>query len=485
MDVVVEVRSQFLGCALLNLVRGSVLAIILLVACSAIAQADSVVPAGNAVESANATGVARTITTDSSFDGQNPFFKSLGTNGRSCATCHSLSEGLTLSPESIQATFDASQGLDPLFAAVDGANSPTRDMSTVEARRANTTLMRTKGLFRVGLPVPADAEFILESVDDPYGFASAKEISCYRRPLPTTNLRFLSSVMWDGRELKAGSTVTAALQQQVRDAVMGHMETTVPPTEVDVTKIVEFETHLYTTQISDDVAGILPSAVAPESLVFQRFFSGINAFLPGAARGNQFNPTVFTFFPQWLRNRIGRKPPTAQQIAQQSIARGERIFNTRPFLITNVAGLTDTIERSKALRRRFNVARPGGPIRGTCSSCHSIPGVGGGSLPLVMNTGVSDAALRTPDMPLYTFRHKVSGARVQTTDPGAGIITGKWRDIGAFKVPSLRGIETRSPYMHNGFTDDLGEVVNFYDRRFGIGLTPQEKSDLAAFLRVL
>src|SRR5204862_100889 len=40
---------------------------------------------------------------------------------------------------------------------------------------------------------------------DPYGYASAAELSLFRRPLPTTNLKFLSTVMWDGRETFAGT----------------------------------------------------------------------------------------------------------------------------------------------------------------------------------------------------------------------------------------------------------------------------------------
>jgi cytochrome c peroxidase len=45
----------------------------------------------------------------------------------------------------------------------------------------------------------------------------------------------------------------------------------------------------------------------------------------------------------------------------------------------------------------------------------------------------------------------------------------------------------RSPlsYFHNGFAKDLWSVVNFYDTRFHIGFTKQEKSDLVAFLRSL
>jgi len=43
----------------------------------------------------------------------------------------------------------------------------------------------------------------------------------------------------------------------------------------------------------------------------------------------------------------------------------------------------------------------------------------------------------------------------------------------------------RAPYFHNGFAADFDAVVDFYNQRFGIGLTEHEKSDLVAFLRTL
>ena len=89
------------------------------------------------------------------------------------------------------------------------------------------------------------------------------------------------------------------------------------------------------------------------------------------------------------------------------------------------------------------------------------------------------------DMPLYTLRHKVSGATVQTTDPGRALISGKWNDIGRFKGPILRGLATRAPYFHNGSAKDLHAAVDFYDTRFGMGLTADEKNDLVAFLQTL
>jgi cytochrome c peroxidase len=97
-------------------------------------------------------------------------------------------------------------------------------------------------------------------------------------------------------------------------------------------------------------------------------------------------------------------------------------------------------------------------------------------------------------MPLYTLKcsaagaaagHCTAGQTQQTTDPGRALITGLWADVGRFKGPTLRGIAARAPYFHNGSAKDFGEVVDFYDQRFGIGFTAQEKSDLIAFLASL
>jgi len=65
------------------------------------------------------------------------------------------------------------------------------------------------------------------------------------------------------------------------------------------------------------------------------------------------------------------------------------------------------------------------------------------------------------------------------------LITGKWRDVGRLKGPILRGLPARAPYFHNGSAKSVDDVVEFYDGRFNIGFTPQEKDDLIAFLRTL
>lgn len=103
----------------------------------------------------------------------------------------------------------------------------------------------------------------------------------------------------------------------------------------------------------------------------------------------------------------------------------------------------------------------------------------------LFNTGTAAANLRTPDLPLYTLRNNATGEVIDTSDPASAMASGKWSDIGRFKTPGLRGLASRAPYFHNGSQRRIEDVVRFYDTRFRIGFSPQEASDLAAFLKAL
>jgi cytochrome c peroxidase len=63
----------------------------------------------------------------------------------------------------------------------------------------------------------------------------------------------------------------------------------------------------------------------------------------------------------------------------------------------------------------------------------------------------------------------------------------------AFKTPTLRNVSQRAPYMHDGSLPTLASVIDHYDSGFvtrpsldtqmrRLGLTPEEKADLLAFL---
>jgi len=400
----------------------------------------------------NPTGEARTVSTADGPDRHNLFFEDLGTNGRRCVTCHMPTDGWTIVPAHVQARFEMTQGRDPLFRTNDGANSPLSNVSTVDARRTAYSMLLSKGLIRVGMPIPPGAEFTLEAVEDPYGFASAAEMSLFRRPLPSTNLPFLSTVMWDGRETFPGQTIAFDLADQANGATVGHAQATRSLTEAERAEIVEFESSLFTAQVRDGEAGPLHAAGArggPTILSDQEFYPGINS--SSDPTGRPVDPRVFTLFDRWgtAHGRLGA--------ARQAVARGEALFNERKF----------------------------GTKGSTCSGCHNAPNAGSNSNGFLSNLGLSDESRRTPDMPLYTLRCTATGTIFRTTDPGRALVTGRCADVGRFKVPTLRGLAARAPYFHNGLAATLDDVVQIYEERFGMGLTAEEKRDLAAFLRAL
>jgi cytochrome c peroxidase len=74
---------------------------------------------------------------------------------------------------------------------------------------------------------------------------------------------------------------------------------------------------------------------------------------------------------------------------------------------------------------------------------------------------------------------------IRLTDLGRGLITGKWKQLGRFKGPILRGMPARAPFFHNGFGTDPSKVLDFYEDRFGFVLTSQQRADLIDFLNVL
>src|SRR5438552_19759 len=235
---------------------------------------------------ANESGVARTYSAAGAIDLSNAFFQSLGTNGRSCVTCHVPSEGWTVVPQGVRARFDGSDGLDPIFRSNDGSNSPDADVSTVAARRTAYSMLLSRGVFRVGMTVPKGAEFVVEAVDDPHGFADATRLSLFRRPLPTTNLVFLSTLMWDGRETFEGHALHFDLAHQANGATLGHAQAAEGLTPAQQAAIVDFEGALFTAQIRDSKARELVAAGAnggPRALAAQDFFPGLNT-RPGASR---------------------------------------------------------------------------------------------------------------------------------------------------------------------------------------------------------
>jgi cytochrome c peroxidase len=442
----------------------------------------------------NPSGIVRTYNQNGNIDLTGPFFQSLGTNGRSCGTCHQPSDAMGIAATSVELRFDFTFGTDPIFRTNDGSNcNHSVDVSTVEGRRAAYSLLRTRGLIRIALAVPAGADFEVVNVKNPYGCSEKDMLSMYRRPLPATNLKFLSTVMWDGREssTQTGTTpisttnypqsLLANLAHQSVDATLGHAQGAAPgPTAAQQQAIVAFEMGLSTAQALDFMAGDLSSNGAnggPQAISQQKFFIGINdpvGLDPTNPVPFQFNTNIFNIFSEWQQYRESRRA---------AIARGETLFNTKTFTITGVAGLNGATFSN-------GVTGPAS-IVSTCGICHDSPNAGNHSVSAPLNIGVADPPggknlLDTSYLPAITICQLPGGTTcVTTTDPGRAMITGKFADVAKFKGPVLRGLAARAPYFHNGSARSLQDVVTFYDSRFNIHFTQQEMSDLIAFLSSL
>jgi len=106
----------------------------------------------------------------------NAFFQSLGTNQRTCFTCHQPQSGWSVSPGDITRRFNNTQGQDPIFRPVDGATCPNADVSTPTARLSAYNLLLDKGLIRVGETLPdTGMQFSFGRVTDPYNCTSSSK----------------------------------------------------------------------------------------------------------------------------------------------------------------------------------------------------------------------------------------------------------------------------------------------------------------------
>lgn len=120
--------------------------------------------------------------------------------------------------------------------------------------------------------------------------------------------------------------------------------------------------------------------------------------------------------------------------------------------------------------------------KGNCTLCHIGPNFSDESF---HNTGVAWAPSVTG-----------SSTNGRFLDVGRAMVTGRERDRGAFKTPTLREVARTAPYMHDGSLATLADVVDFYDAggrpnpQLDLGIRPlnltaDERRALVAFLGAL
>jgi hypothetical protein len=179
-------------------------------------------------------------------------------------------------------------------------------------------------------------------------------VSVYRRALPTANVAFLdpggagpgvSNIMWDARE--------PTLENQFIDATDFHGQSEFS-NEALATQGANFQLGLFTAQTLDFLAGDLtggdgsgatggpqnlflsalnvtqsspPGTPIPGDCFFPEVLDGQDNVCPGI-----FGiPNVFNQYTSFASPNAGTLPSEIGQ--RESIARGETIFNTRPFTL--------------------------------------------------------------------------------------------------------------------------------------------------------
>ena len=432
-----------------------------------------------------------------------PFFEAIGSNSRACVTCHQPANAMSVSVESIRERWRITQGRDPLFAAIDGSNNP----SLPQDQEASHSLLLNRGLFRVGLPWPppgVSPEFTIEIVRDPegvnrdpvYGLTSARPtVSVFRRPRVAANLKYVTSP--DGLfNVKLGVLMekdpdtglpssmnimadarAASLAVQAEAAYRDHQGGTTPLPRTQLERILAFENQIYVAQAWDARGGSLvepdgPAALGPANVARHQVHVLNGPKTP-----------AFHFFDMWLQ-RSPAADPRAEFRA--SVARGNDLFLNRRFWVTDVA--------------HINSIGLGNPAKRTCAVCHNAQTSGMDLAPGWVDLGTTNYPTWTEapvwseasDLPVFRLTcrpdappHPFLGRSIYTADPGRALVTGRCADIGAITMGQFRGLAARAPYFSNGSARDLRELVDYYDRRFDMRLSGQEKQDLINFLAVL
>jgi hypothetical protein len=448
-----------------------------------------------------------------------PFFEPIGTNGRACVSCHQPGDAMSLSVASIQQRWHDTAGKDPIFAVVDGANCP----HLPQGEPASHSLLLERGLFRIGLPwPPRDAggrtitpEFSIEVVRDPTGCnrhpvhgleGTRREISVYRRPRPAANLRYVASSRFGVTPFIGKTGMLAAvdpetrqplnmnmmadardstLRQQAQSAAGSHMQVQRPLTSAQLQQIQAFELQLYAAQSFSAQGGALNEPDGPSGLGPQGMAKGSDGVL-----GNNTTRFVIPMEEKWAKLPGGATPAEKERNAfRESVQRGHDVFFFRTFWIRDAM--------------HINTVGLGNPIKRTCATCHGMHmtgmdtangwmDVGTTNHPWALEPPESPWATQLPQLPLFRIEcrrdlppHPFLGRTIYTQDPGRALISGKCEDVGAIVIQQFRGLAARAPYFSNGSAATLRELVDFYDRRFNIRYTEQEKVDLVNFLGVL
>lgn len=204
-----------------------------------------------------------------------------------------------------------------------------------------------------------------------------------------------------------------------------------------------------------------------------------------------------TYYPPLFANAFGDEDITSDRISKalaqfirSMVSTTSKYDQARSVVSSPIVDFPDFTELENQGKRLFYLPRElTNGVNGNCVGCHQTEAFVG---PFPSNPG-----------PLTSFATTNGLDATSTTDFGVFETTGNNRDIGVFKVPSLRNIAIRPPYMHDGRFATLEEVIEHYSSGIQnhaslisplvnsngeagqFNFTQEEKEALVAFLETL
>ena len=102
-----------------------------------------------------------------------------------------------------------------------------------------------------------------------------------------------------------------------------------------------------------------------------------------------------------------------------------------------------------------------------------------------LTKNASEAARRGEALFNRPFPHDAAMSCAGCHRPDAAFVDHQLHDIGSgglVKTPTLINANFNAPYFHDGRFDSYGEVVDYFDKQFALGLKDNERADLVAYL---
>jgi di-heme cytochrome c peroxidase len=105
-----------------------------------------------------------------------------------------------------------------------------------------------------------------------------------------------------------------------------------------------------------------------------------------------------------------------------------------------------------------------------------------------LNAGASPAQRRGEALFSKPFPHDSGMSCTSCHIPSAAFVDHRQHDVGSgglYKTPTLLNAEFNAPYFHDGRFDNFGQVIDYFNREYELGLSAQNRSDLAEYLAAL